>query len=167
MYNSLIIILIILIVSSIILFLFYKKKNTKNQLIKPVNHIYNNTNKTKNQNNKQNSLLYLSEKISDNLPSMVKNELIKMPAQKQQEFVEEFTRRRKNTATGYVFILLVFGFHYAYLNKWGEQIIFTLTGGGLLIWWLVDLFRIPNLVKNYNKNIAIEVLRNMKALYSN
>ena len=120
-----------------------------------------------NKNDNYNNTLFISNSIIDSLPSMVKNELIKMSAQKQQEFLEEFNRKKKTISLGYVFLLFIFGFHYAYLNKWGEQIIFILTGGGLIIWWIVDLFRIPSMVKNYNKDIAINVLRNMKALYNN
>jgi hypothetical protein len=41
-----------------------------------------------------------------------------------------------------------------------------LTGGGFFIWWLIDLFRLPGLVKNYNKDIATDTMRNLKAMSS-
>ena len=44
----------------------------------------------------QESKLYISASVADNLPSMVKNELAKMPAQKQEEFVEEYKRKAKS-----------------------------------------------------------------------
>jgi hypothetical protein len=101
--------------------------------------------------------------IADNLPAMVRNELSNLSAQKQEEFVEEYRRKAKSTGVAYVLWLLL-GWHYVYLSKWGIQILFWLTLGGFFIWWLVDLFRIPGLIRDYNKDIAVDVLRNLKAL---
>jgi len=103
--------------------------------------------------------------IANNLPAMVRNELAKMPPQKQEEFIEEYRRRAKSTGIAYLLWLLL-GWHYIYLRKWGIQILFWLTLGGVVIWWLIDIFRIPGMVKNYNKDIAVDVLRNLKAISS-
>lgn len=100
--------------------------------------------------------------IADNLPAMVRNEVVKLPAQKQEEFVEEYKRKAKTTGVGY--ILWLVGWHYAYVREWGMQFLFWLTGGGFLIWWLIDLFRFPKIISNYNKEIATDVLRNLKAI---
>jgi len=40
--------------------------------------------------------LYVSHGVQYYLPTMVKNELAKMSAQKQEEFIEEFKRKRKS-----------------------------------------------------------------------
>ncbi len=101
--------------------------------------------------------------IIDNLPAMVRNELNKLSAQKQEEFVEEFKRKTKSSGVGYVLWLLL-GWHYAYLRKWGMQFLFWLTAGGLVIWWLIDAFRIPGMVRDHNKDIAVDVLRNLKVV---
>ena len=93
----------------------------------------------------------------------VKNELVKLSIQKQEDFQEEFNRKRKSILVAYI-CWVIFGLHYAYLNKWGVQVAFWLTGGGLGVWWLIDLFRVPALIKNRNKDTAIEVLRNIKAI---
>ncbi len=105
--------------------------------------------------------------IADNLPAMVRNELVKLPAQKQEEFIEEYRRKEKSVGIGYILWLLPllpFGWHYAYLRKWGIQILFWLTFGGLFIWWLIDAFRIPLMIRDYNKDIAVDVLRNLKSI---
>jgi len=115
-------------------------------------------------NEKISNSLYISNSILEELPAMVRNELSSMSAQKQEEFVEEFKRKRKSVGIGYLFILLVFSTHYGYVNKWGMQVLFWLTGGGLFIWWIVDLFRIPSMVRNYNKDIATDIMRNLKAI---
>ena len=75
----------------------------------------------------------------------------------------EYERRAKRTSDAYV-LWLFLGWHYAYLRKWGIQILFWVTVGGLFIWWIADLFRIPALVNDYNKDVAISVLRDMKAV---
>lgn len=112
----------------------------------------------------QESKLYISASIADSLPSMVKNELAKLPAQKQEEFVEEYKRKAKSVGIAYLFLIVILAMHYGYLRKWGLQIVFWLTGGGFFIWWLIDLFRLAGLVKNYNKDVATDTMRNLKAM---
>jgi len=109
--------------------------------------------------------LFVNSSIADNLPAMVKNELATLSAQKQQEFVEEYNRKKKSVALAY---LLLFPFclclHYGYLRKWGLQLIFWFTFLGFGIWWFIDLFRTYGMVQDYNKDVAIEVIRNLKAI---
>lgn len=112
----------------------------------------------------QKSKLYISASVSDSLPSMVRNELSKMPAQKQEEFVEEYKRKSKSIGTAYLFLVIILAMHYGYMGKWGLQVVFWLTGGGFLIWWIVDLIRLPGMIKDYNKDIATDTMRNLKAM---
>jgi hypothetical protein len=37
---------------------------------------------------------------------------------------------------------------------------------GLGIWAFIDLFRIPGMVRNYNKDIAMDVFRDLKMITS-
>ncbi|MDK2772132.1 MAG: TM2 domain-containing protein [Flavobacterium sp.] len=107
--------------------------------------------------------LYVPNSISGSLPSMVKNELAKMSAQKQEEFIEEYKRKKKSL--GFTYVLWFFlGWHYAYTRKWGIQVLFWFTVGGLFVWWFIDIFRIPGMIKNYNKDVAMDVMRNLKAI---
>lgn len=59
----------------------------------------------------------------------------------------------KSTGTAYLLFLFLFGTHYAYLGKWGLQILFWITAGGLGIWALIDLFTISGKVERYNAEI--------------
>jgi len=106
--------------------------------------------------------LHISSLIVAELPVLVRNELVTLPAQWQQEFAEEYTRNKKSLGLAYLFLIIIFCAHYGYLKKWGLQILFWVTAGGLGIWWLIDLFRLPGLVKNYNIDLAIHVMRNLK-----
>lgn len=49
------------------------------------------------------------------------------------------------------------GCHYAYLGKWGLQILYWFTLGGLGIWALIDLFTIPSKVSTHNLIIANQI----------
>ncbi len=101
--------------------------------------------------------------ISIQLPTVIKNELSKLTPENQKEFIDEFKRKMKSIPLSYIFWIL-FGSHYIYLGKWLTQIIFWLTIGGLLIWWLIDIFRIPLMVIDLNKDIAIEVFKELRTI---
>lgn len=107
----------------------------------------------------------MPQSIADNLPAMVKNELFKFSAQKQEEFIEEYKRKAKPAGIVYLFWAIL-GCHYLYFKKWEIQIFFWLTSGGLLIWWVVDLFRIPGMIRDFNKDVAVDVLRDLKVISS-
>lgn len=107
--------------------------------------------------------LLIPASIADNLPSMVRNELAKLSAQKQEEFIEEYKRKAKSIGVAYVLWFLL-GWHYIYLRKWGLQVLYWVTLAGLLIWMIADAFRIPGMIRDYNKDIATDVLRNLKAI---
>jgi len=110
------------------------------------------------------SKLYIQSSIANNLPSMVRNELASMSAQKQEEFVEEYKRKVKSVGLAYLLLIFIFALHYGYLGKWGLQIVFWITAGGFGFWWLIDFFRTVGMVRSYNKEIAMEVMRNLKAI---
>ncbi|MDC1221438.1 TM2 domain-containing protein [Salibacteraceae bacterium] len=45
------------------------------------------------------------------------------------------------------------GAHYAYLGRWGTQILYWITFGGLGVWALYDLFTMSGKVDRYNAPI--------------
>ena len=54
-------------------------------------------------------------------------------------------------------LLFIAGAQYAYLNKWGTQILFWITFGGLGIWWIIDIFRLPGMIHEFNDPIFDEI----------
>jgi len=107
--------------------------------------------------------LLVPRSIVNSLPAMVRNELAKMSAQKQEEFTEEFKRKGKTIGMAYLW-LFIFAVHYGYMGNWGIQILFWLTCGGMWVWWVIDLFRVPGMIRNMNKDIATDIMRNLKAI---
>lgn len=101
--------------------------------------------------------------IADNLPSMVRSELTRLPIRQQDLFLEEFRRKAKSSGMAY-FLWFFFGCQYAYLGNWGIQILYWFTLGGLGLWAFIDLFRIAGMVRNYNKDVAVDVLRSMSVM---
>lgn len=106
--------------------------------------------------------LILPSDVMNALSPVVRSELTKMSNQKQEEFLYEFKRKTKSSGLGY--LLWFFGLHYAYLGKWGLQIIYWITLGGLFLWWFIDLFRVGGLINDVNQDAAIEALRTIKAV---
>ncbi len=108
--------------------------------------------------------LFIEASIADSLPAMVKNELYSMSESKQSMFVEEYKRKQKSVGMAYFFLIICLGMPYGYLGKWGLQIVYWLTGMGCLIWFLILLFTLPSKVQDYNKDVALEVMRNLKIM---
>jgi hypothetical protein len=55
----------------------------------------------------------------------------------------------KSSGTAYI-LWFFFGFHYAYLGKWGLQFLYWITFGGFFIWAIIDLFTLSGRVANHN-----------------
>lgn len=104
-------------------------------------------------------------KVFKNLPTLVKDEVLKLSPTKQEQFVEEYKRRAKSENTGHI-LWFFLGWHYIYLRKWGLQFLYWFTLGGFLIWVIVDFFRVPGMVRDYNKDVALSVLKDIKAVSS-
>lgn len=102
--------------------------------------------------------------IAQLLPMMVKTELSKLDETSQANFVEEFNRKKKSLGWAYFFLLVCFGMPYGYLHKWGLQVVYWVTIAGLGVWFIILLFKLPSMVEEYNKDIALEILRNMKIM---
>ena len=51
------------------------------------------------------------------------------------------------------FFFGLIGVHKFYLNKFGMGILYILTGGILLVGWIIDLFTIPSQVRAYNEQV--------------
>lgn len=69
---------------------------------------------------------------------------------------ELFTYPRKRIPTTYLLWLVAgyMGAHRFYLDREGTAVAQLLTGGGLLVWWAVDAFRLPSMVRAYNRDQA-------------
>ena len=81
-----------------------------------------------------------------------------LTSDEHEQFIAEYNRERRSERTAYILWGLL-GFHHAYLGKWVHQVLYWATAGGLGIWALIDLFRLPGMVRSRNREIAAEILR--------
>lgn len=64
-----------------------------------------------------------------------------------------YNERKANSTT--IWLLYIFlGWSYGSLGQIGTQILFYLTGGGLMIWAFIRLFTLSGAIKKYNRKIA-------------
>ena len=95
------------------------------------------------------------------ISSTVRLTLEQMPQNKVDAFITDYKRIEKSIAIGYI-LLIFLGAHYAYVGKWGMQILFWLTGGGCGIWGIIELFRMSTIISTYNNETAHNILRALK-----
>jgi len=99
-------------------------------------------------------------------PLIVENKLSQMSNSERNAFLNEYNRRKKSVLIGYL-LLIPFGWHYAYVKKYGTQIFAIIILWGFLIWWLIDWFRIPSIVGRYNKDLSVKIMTEMALIYGN
>jgi hypothetical protein len=95
----------------------------------------------------------------------VRAELARLPAAKRDEFVRAYQVRSRSLLLAYLTSLIYC--HYGLLGRWAMTGILFLslfiaaTVGW--IWWLIDLFRMPEMVREHNLRVATEILRQLNA----
>lgn len=101
--------------------------------------------------------------IEYQLTPLLKTELAKLSGPQVTAFIDAFNRKRKNMTSGYISWLLL-GSHYAYLGRWGLQVLHWGTFGMMGMWWLLDAVRLPRLIQGHNRDLATSVLRDIKLI---
>jgi hypothetical protein len=93
---------------------------------------------------------------NEKLPPRIVDIQAKLDPEKHGAFARDYMKRRKSLLIAYPLCLL--GWHYLYLGKLWHQLLFLVSSGGLLVWLLVDLFRLPGMVANKNDELARDLL---------
>lgn len=101
------------------------------------------------------------------LPISVRASLERSNENEVSMFDQEYSDKRRSVAVAYLASL--FMLHYAYCGRVGMTLLcwlvgFMTLGVGGLIWWLIDLFRIPGIVRKRNHDIATGVLRDQRII---
>ncbi len=97
------------------------------------------------------------------LPATVREAVSKLPPILKEEFYEEYAIAEKKKSLSYLFWLIPppFSCHYFYNRRILMQILYFITCGGVFIWWIVDFFRIPQIVQEENRKTARKFLKKM------
>jgi len=102
--------------------------------------------------------------IMGNFSYLIQKKFRELNSEQQRIFINEFERCKKSAGISYLLWFLV-GWHYAYLKKWGWLILYILTVGGFFIWAIIDLFRIPKIVEQYNNDLALDILKDISIMF--
>ena len=80
----------------------------------------------------------------------------------EDRLVFEYAYATQSKGLGMTYLSLLVGSHYAYLGRWNVQFAYWFTGGGLLLWMLADLFRLPGMVNRVNRVVALNALKSLE-----
>lgn len=105
----------------------------------------------------------MSQDALKHYPITVREEYPTLSKEAQQKFLDLYQKRSKKRWKAYI-LWLTYGFHYAYLAKTSTGIWFWFTAGGFGIWWLVDVFRVPRMVKDFNSHQALTIIAEVRPL---
>ena len=103
----------------------------------------------------------IPESMLAKLPESVRDEVKRLPKENQELFIQGYRDKKKNVLIAYVLCLL-YGTHNVYLEKMDMAFWFWLTAGAILIWWIAEFFRIPRMVREYNRNVARVVMAEVR-----
>lgn len=102
------------------------------------------------------------ERAVGSLPASVQHAVAQMDALSQSAFFKEYFSKRKKLSTAY--ICWLFGFHHLYVKKVGKQILFLLSCPTVIIpfiWWIVDFFRMTEILGSANEQLARQALQTL------
>jgi len=110
--------------------------------------------------------LSIPDHVVRDLPEAVRAEIARLPPHGQAAFAHDFQKRSKSLLMAYVCSLIYC--HYLLLDRGtisGFMLLSLFNAAALgMIWWLIDVVRMPSLVRDYNGRVAREALRNVKII---
>ncbi|MGK0289888.1 MAG: hypothetical protein ACI86H_001336 [bacterium] len=105
-------------------------------------------------------------KYKNSLPSQVQRHLELLPLSITDEFFEEYKFKSRKIIFSYLlWIFFPLSPHHGYLNHWVRQAFYWITLGGFGAWWIIDFFRIPDLVQEHNMKTAKKILKRLLRKY--
>ena len=110
------------------------------------------------------SQLAIPAKVAASLPQSVRDQLAAMPEAEQAEFVKAFERRSASLVMAYLSSLIYC--HYGLLGRWAMTgwmwlSLFVASTLGI-IWWLIDLTRMPRMVREHNHQVAADIVQKLR-----
>ena len=107
--------------------------------------------------------LIIENNILEYIPLDIQSALSKMSADNQKIFKSKFKEGMKTTVP-MLLLAIFFPIQLFFLKKHILGFIFVSTMGGMLIWWIIEIFLTSGRVKTYNEELAMQIITNMKIL---
>lgn len=102
-------------------------------------------------------------KIGAELPEAVRTQLALLPGAQQHEFLKSYQMQSRSLLLAYLASLIYC--HYGLLGRWAMtgMMFLTLFVAVALgwVWWLIDVVRMPGMVRAHNQRVAAEILRQL------
>jgi len=109
--------------------------------------------------------LAIPPRMATALPAEVRAALARLPAAQQDAFALAFRTQSRSLLLAYLTSLIYC--HYALLGRWamsGMMFVALFVAAALgWIWWLIDLARMPEMVREHNHRVAAEILKSLTA----
>ena len=90
----------------------------------------------------------------------VQSLISKMTDEQKLTFESEYNKKSKSVGL-MVFLSIFFPIQFLLLGKIGLQIVFFLTAYGFGLWWIIEWFKTPGRVKEYNEAVAMDIAQDI------
>lgn len=107
--------------------------------------------------------LMIKESLRPHISMAALTGLSKMSVEEQAMFQAEFEKKMRSTGA-MLCLAILFPIQLFFFGKTGLGILFLLTSGGCLVWWIIEIFLTPKRTREYNQDIATELLTNFKVM---
>ena len=96
----------------------------------------------------------------------ITQELRKYDWKHQDIFLRCYTQAKKGNFTAYLMAMPLGLLHRPYLGYWKSWFVYllSLSVGIGLIWWIIDLIRLPKMVEKKNQDIALDLLEDLSKI---
>ena len=100
--------------------------------------------------------------VLDNMGPAMRAEVSEFSIERQARFLEGYRKNERRVWVAYISSLG--GGHYDYLGKPRVGLLMTMTWivGVGIVWWLVDIYRIPGMVLEHNQRAAANLVFSMR-----
>jgi len=112
----------------------------------------------------RNHNIVLDGEFTRHLNPKVLYQLGKISEEDQIKFQELYQKKERSLKVAFICLMFFPCTHYAFVGKWQLQILFWVTLGGGLVWWVADFFRIKQLIRHKNHSIQKQVLRDVHSI---
>jgi len=97
------------------------------------------------------------------LPLLLQKQYDQLSPEGQVQFNRDFNSKKRSVGIMYL-LWFLFGWHYAYVGRWGMCALYILTGGFFIVGIFIDIFRIPSMTRSHNESLALDIMGKIRML---
>jgi len=105
----------------------------------------------------------MSDIVIDGIPEKARPALMEMSDTQKASFLSEYDRRKRSTGL-MILLAIFFPIQLFFLGRVGLGILFLLTMGGLVVWYVIEWFLTPGRVRKYNQSLALQIVQDLQTM---